>query len=156
MKTRTKVFLIIFLLIVAAVIVIGVDIYLSYKDFETKSSEFVVGSPAFLIADNNESATITVNLATPSLGYIPKSVRLDITVSKGGSAYGDPQQITIKLGESQDLEFVLVFESAEITAISSGSLVTFTVDVLATPIYFGIPLNFVAQEFAPITLNIQI
>ena len=156
MKTRTKVFLIILLLIVAAVIVIGVDVYLSYKDFETKSSEFVIGTPVFVIADNNESATITVNLATPTLGYIPKSVKLDITVSKGGSVYGDSQQVKIKLGETQDLEFVLVFEQAEITAITSGDLVTFTIDVIATPIYFGIPLNFVAQEFAPITLNIQI
>lgn len=155
MKTGTKVFLIILLLIVAGVIVIGVDVYLSYKDFETKSSEFVIGTPAFVIADNNESATITVNLATPALGYIPKSVRLDLTVSKGGSVYGEPQQVTIKLGETQDLEFVLLFEAAEITEVSSGGLVTFTVDVLATPIYFGIPLNFVAQEFAPITINIQ-
>lgn len=156
MKARTKVFLIILLLIVAAVIVIGVDVYLSYKDFETKSSEFALGTPTFVIANNNESATITVNLATPTLGYIPKSVRLDINVTESGSLYGDPQQITIKLGESQDLEFVLTFEPAEISTITSGGLVTFTINVLATPIYIGIPLGFVSQQFAPIILNIQI
>ncbi|MCG3220406.1 MAG: hypothetical protein H7641_03415 [Candidatus Heimdallarchaeota archaeon] len=156
MKTRTKVFLVFFLLIIAAVIVIGVDVYLSYKDFEAKSSEFVIGTPAFDIASNNESATITSSLSTPSLGYMPKSVRLDITVKKGGSVYGDPQQVTIKLGESQNLEFVLVFEAADITTISTGGTISLTVEVLATPIYFGIPLNFVAQEFAPLVIDIHI
>ncbi|MHA2255756.1 MAG: hypothetical protein ACXAAM_06780 [Candidatus Heimdallarchaeaceae archaeon] len=156
MKTITKVFLILFLLIVGVAVVIGVDVYLSYKDFEAKSSEFVIGTPAFDIASNNESATITSSLATPTLGYMPKSVRLDVTVKKGGSVYGDPQQITIKLGESQDLEFVLVFEAADITTISTGGTVSLTVEVLATPIYFGIPLNFVAQEFAPLVIDIHL
>ncbi|NPD89540.1 MAG: hypothetical protein HGN29_12545 [Asgard group archaeon] len=155
MKTRTKVFLIFFLLIIAAVIVIGVDVYISYKDFEAKSSEFVIGTPAFDVANNNESATITTTLSTPKLGYFPKSVRLDITVKKGGSVYGDPQQITIKLGESQDLVFVLVFETADISTIASGGVISLSVEVLATPIYFGISLNFVAQQFAPLVINIQ-
>ena len=155
MKTGTKVFLVIFLLIIAGVIVIGVDVYISYKDFEAKSSEFVIGTPAFDIANNNESATITTTISTPKLGYFPKSVRLDITVKKGGSVYGDPQQITIKLGESQDLVFVLVFESADITTIATGGSVTLSVEVLATPIYFGIPLNFVAQQFAPLDIIIE-
>ena len=155
MKTGTKVFLVIFLLIIAGVIVIGVDVYISYKNFEAKSSEFVIGTPVFDIANNNESATITTTISTPKLGYFPKSVRLDITVKKGGSVYGDPQQITIKLGESQDLVFVLVFESADITTIATGGSVTLSVEVLATPIYFGIPLNFVAQQFAPLDIIIE-
>ena len=155
MRKGTKVFLVIFLLIIIAVVIIGVDVYLSYKGFEEKSSEFTIDTPSFVVASNNESAIITTTLSTPKLGYIPKSVRLDITVLKGGSAYGDPQQVTIKLGTTQDLEFELAFESADVTTITSGGVVVFTVEVLATPIYIGIPLNFVAQEFAPLTVNIQ-
>jgi hypothetical protein len=155
MKRSTKVILIIFLLLISAVVIIGVDVYLSYRHFEERSGDFDLGSINDVVADNNESVLVTAVLTTPKLGYIPKSVRLDITVRQGGDIYGDPMQFTIKLGESQNLEFNFTLEADEILDIANGFAVVFTVDVLATPIYIGIPLNFVAQEFEQMVISVE-
>ncbi|MEE9410020.1 MAG: hypothetical protein V3V41_03760, partial [Candidatus Heimdallarchaeota archaeon] len=101
MRKGLKVFLIIFGLIIVAGAVIGIDIYLSYRDVQAKLGEFSVGTASFVLANNNESVTISTTVTTPKLGYMPKSLRLDITIMKGGSQYGAIQQITIKLGTSQ-------------------------------------------------------
>ena len=90
-------FLIIFFVILAAGGVIGVDIYMSYKDVEANYDQFTVGAPTFDISSDNTTITVTATVGTPKLGYIPKSIRLDIQLLKGGSNYGDLQQITIKL-----------------------------------------------------------
>ena len=95
-------------------------------------------------------------MTTPKLGYIPKSIRLDITVKKGGVEYGDPQQITIKLGTAEELEFTVVFEPADITTISTGGTVSLSAETTATPVYFGIPLNFLAQTLDVMSIDISI
>jgi len=155
MKTGTKVFLIILLLIFSAVVVVGVDIYLSYRHFEERAGDFDLGSFSDIVASDNQSVVITGVITTPKLGYIPKSVRLDIIVKLGGTEYGDPLTLTINLGESQDLNIEFEFETDEIDDITNGLTVTFTVEVTGTPIYIGIPLNFLAQEFDPMVINVE-
>jgi hypothetical protein len=156
MKTGTKVFLIILLLLISVVVVIGVDVYLSYRHFEQRAGDFDLGSFSDTVASDNQSVDITGVLTTPKLGYIPKSVRLDITVKEGGAVYGNPLTLTIKLGEAQDLNFEFNLETDEISAIELGFTVTFTVEVTATPIYLGIPLNFLAQDFDPMVINVEL
>ena len=53
-------FLIIFFLILAVGGVIGVDIYLSYKDVQESAGAFDIGTPVYEVANNNESVTVTV------------------------------------------------------------------------------------------------
>ncbi|MHA1260241.1 MAG: hypothetical protein ACTSRO_11475, partial [Candidatus Heimdallarchaeaceae archaeon] len=114
------IFLVIFFLLLAAGGVVGGDVYMSYKDMQTKSGDFSTGTPNFTLADNNESVTISTTITTPKLGYIPKSIRLDLVIKKGGVDYGSPQQVTIKLGSSQEVSFTITFEQADITTISGG------------------------------------
>ncbi len=154
MRTGTKVFLIILGLIISGAVVIGVDVYLSYKDVEAKMGEFTVSGTTFDLADNNESVDISTTVSTPKLGYIPKSIRLDITLMKGGSQYGDNQTVTIKLGESQVVGFTVVITSADITTISTGGSIVVSMNVIATPIYIGIPLNFIAQDLGSTDITI--
>lgn len=158
METMGKgltIFLVIFFLLLAAGGVVGGDVYMSYKDMQTKSGDFSTGTPNFTLADNNESVTISTTITTPKLGYIPKSIRLDLVIKKGGVDYGSPQQVTIKLGSSQEVSFTITFEQADITTISGGGTVTVTVEVTATPIYLGIPINALAQTLDPMTIDIH-
>ncbi|MHA1667457.1 MAG: hypothetical protein ACTSUR_02270 [Candidatus Heimdallarchaeaceae archaeon] len=149
------IFLVIFFLLLAVGGVVGGDVYMSYKDMQTKSGDFSTGTPNFTLADNNESVTISTTITTPKLGYIPKSIRLDLVIKKGGVDYGSPQQVTIKLGSSQEVSFTITFEQADITTISGGGTVTVTVEVTATPIYLGIPINALAQTLDPMTIDIH-
>ncbi|MHA1224711.1 MAG: hypothetical protein ACTSP3_15920 [Candidatus Heimdallarchaeaceae archaeon] len=158
------IFLVIFFLLLAAGGVVGGDVYMSYKDMQTKSGDFSTGTksgdfstgtPNFTLADNNESVTISTTITTPKLGYIPKSIRLDLVIKKGGVDYGSPQQVTIKLGSSQEVSFTITFEQADITTISGGGTVSVTVEVTATPIYLGIPINALAQTLDPMTIDIH-
>jgi len=158
METMGKgltIFLVIFFLLLAAGGVVGGDVYMSYKDMQTKSGDFSTGTPNFTLADNNESVTISTTITTPKLGYIPKSIRLDLVIKKGGVDYGSPQQVTIKLGSSQEVSFTITFEQADITTISGGGTITVTVEVTATPIYLGIPINALAQTLDPMTIDIH-
>ncbi len=147
-------FLIIFFVILAAGGVIGVDIYMSYKDVEANFDQFTIGTPAFDISSDNTTITVTVTVGTPKLGYIPKSIRLDIQLLKGGSNYGDLQQTTIKLGESAPVEIVFILTSADVSDIGSGNSIIITIEVSAVPIYFGIPLSFLAQDLPPTDITI--
>ncbi|MHA1827192.1 MAG: hypothetical protein ACTSX6_00945 [Candidatus Heimdallarchaeaceae archaeon] len=158
METMGKgltIFLVIFFLLLAVGGVVGGDVYMSYKNMQTKSGDFSTGTPNFTLADNNESVTISTTITTPKLGYIPKSIRLDLVIKKGGVDYGSPQQVTIKLGSSQEVSFTITFEQADITTISGGGTVTVTVEVTATPIYLGIPINALAQTLDPMTIDIH-
>ncbi len=142
-------FLIIFFIILAVGGVIGVDIYMSYKDVETNFDQFTVSAPTFDISTDNTTITVTATVGTPKLGYIPKSIRLDIQLKKSGTNYGDLQQTTIKLGESAPVVFVFVLTTDDVTLISSGGSITISIEISAVPIYFGIPLSFIAQDLPP-------
>ena len=146
MRKGLKIFLVIFFIVLAVGGVIGVDIYLSYKDVTENIGDFTVGTPTFDVSSDNTTITVTTTVGTPKLGFIPKSVRLDIQLKKGGSNYGDLQQVTIKLGESAPVEFIFVLTSTDVSTIGSGGTITITIEVSAVPIYIGIPLNFLAQD----------
>ncbi|MHA1464102.1 MAG: hypothetical protein ACTSVO_04060 [Candidatus Heimdallarchaeaceae archaeon] len=142
-------FLIIFFVILAVGGVIGVDIYMSYQDVQEKIGEFTVSAPTYDISSDNTTITVAATVGTPKLGYIPKSIRLDIQLLKGGTNYGDLQQVTVKLGESAPVEFVFVLTSADVSTIGSGGTITITIEITAIPIYIGIPLSFIAQDLPP-------
>ncbi|MHA1345774.1 MAG: hypothetical protein ACTSO3_05225 [Candidatus Heimdallarchaeaceae archaeon] len=142
-------FLIIFFVILAVGGVIGVDIYMSYQDVQEKIGEFTVSAPTYDISSDNTTITVAATVGTPKLGYIPKSIRLDIQLLKGGTNYGDLQQVTVKLGESAPIEFVFVLTSADVSTIGSGGTITITIEITAIPIYIGIPLSFIAQDLPP-------
>ncbi|MBY9000535.1 MAG: hypothetical protein KGD64_06445 [Candidatus Heimdallarchaeota archaeon] len=149
MGKKLTAFLIIFFVILAAGGVIGVDIYMSYQDVQENIDQFTVGAPTFDISSDNTTITVTATVGTPKLGYIPKSIRLDIQLKKGGTEYGDIQQITIKLGESAPVEFVFVLTTDDVNNIGSGGTITITIEISAIPVYFGIPLTFLTQDLPP-------
>ena len=149
MRKGLTAFLIIFFVILAVGGVIGVDIYMSYQDVQEKIGEFTVSAPTYDISSDNTTITVIATVGTPKLGYIPKSIRLDIQLLKGGTNYGDLQQLTLKLGESAPVEFVFVLTSADVITIGSGGTITITIEITAIPIYIGIPLSFIAQDLPP-------
>jgi len=148
-----KVILVLFLLIIAAAAIIGGDIYMSYRGITEKAGEFDVGSTVFDMAADNSSADITTTVTTPKLGYMPKSIRMDLIILKNDTQYGNPQVITIKLGDSQEIGFNVTFVAADILAISSGGTISIKIEVTITPVYIGIPLDFLTQVLDPILID---
>ncbi len=148
------IFLSILFVVLAGGAIIGVDVYLSYKAFNENPDAFDVVDMTYVLASNNESAVVSATLVTPKLGYMPKSVRLDIIIKKGSVEYGDPIQVTVPLGSNQTIEFTVIIETADAIIIAGGGTISFTVEALATPIYIGIPLNFLAMEIPPIAIDI--
>ena len=154
MGKGTAIFLTILFIVLAGGAVIGVDVYLSYRNYTENSDSFDITNITYDLAPSNESAVVSAVITSPKLGYIPKSVRLDIVLKKGGTQYGDPQQITITLGTNQTVEFTLTFEVADIAIITGGGTISLTIEATATPIYIGIPLNFLKMDVPPISLEI--
>ncbi|MCE7742824.1 MAG: hypothetical protein GOP50_10255 [Candidatus Heimdallarchaeota archaeon] len=155
MGKGTAIFLSILFVVLAGGAIIGVDVYLSYKGYTDNPDSFDVTDIAYVVASNNESAVVSAVVVTPKLGYMPKSVRLDIEVYKNGNTtLYDSQKVTIPLGANETIEFTVIFEDDDIVTIAGGGTITFSVEVLATPIYIGIPLNFIAMEIPPIVVAI--
>ncbi len=154
MRTGTKVFLVIFLLILAGGVVIGVDVYLSWKTFNDNPGAFSYSTPVFALAPDNSSVDVTTTITTPTLGYIPKSARIDIIIMNGTEVFGDPLQVTVKLGTSQVINFTVIFEMDIIVYITDGNSIALIAEISATPIYIGIPLNFLMQELGDIPINL--
>ncbi len=155
MGKGTAIFLTILFVVLAGGAVIGVDVYLSYKGFTDNPDSFDVTDINYVLASNNESAVVSAVVVTPKLGYMPKSVRLDISVFKNGNTtVYDSQSVTIPLGENQTIEFTLFIETDDVVTISGGGSIDFSVEAIATPIYIGIPLNFLTMEIPPIAISI--
>jgi len=154
MRTGTKVFLVIFVLILAGAAVIGIDVYLSYKAFQDNPGAFSMTTPTIVLASDNSSVDVTATITTPKLGYMPKSARIDIILMNGTEVFGDPLQVTVKLGTSQEVNFTIVFEIDIIAYITDGNSIALVAELTATPIYIGIPLNFLQQELDDILINL--
>lgn len=155
MGKGTAIFLTILFVILAGGAVIGIDVYMSYKSFTDNPDSFDVTDINSVIAVDNETAVVSALIVTPKLGYMPKSVKLDIEVFKNGNTTVYlAQTITIPLGENKTVEFTITFETADIATITSGGSLQFDVVVVATPIYIGIPLNFLQVEIPPISVEI--
>ena len=148
-------FLIIFFIILAAGGVIGADVYLSIKDFEDKTGEFDIGTINFDVGSDNKTITVSTTITTPKLGYLPKAIKLDIVFKKSGSPYGDPISQTIKLGQTQPIEFVLVLTDTDKTTIETGGAITISVEGTATLIYIGIPIKAASYDLPAESINIQ-
>ena len=128
---------------------------MSYKGFTDNPSSFGISDITYDIASNNESADVSAIIATPKLGYMPKSVRLDLEVYKfGNTTIYEILQVTIPLGENQTIAFTVTFETLDVAIISGGGTLDFSVEGIATPIYIGIPLNFIAMDIPTVEVNI--
>ncbi|GAH92734.1 unnamed protein product, partial [marine sediment metagenome] len=97
-----------------------------------------------------------ITLAQSHLRWFARIVTIKINLrwlktysKKSGTNYGDLQQTTIKLGESAPVVFVFVLTTDDVTLISSGGSITISIEISAVPIYFGIPLSFIAQDLPP-------
>ncbi len=154
MRTGAKVFLVIFLLILAGGAVIGIDIGLSVKSFNDNPGAFSYSPPVITLAPDNSSVEVSTTVSTPKLGYIPKSARLDIVIMNGSLVFGDPLEATVKLGTNQTVDFTVDFEMDIIAFIGGGGIIALEAIISATPIYIGIPLNFLAQELGTIPINL--
>ncbi len=154
MKTGVKVFLVIFLLILAGGAVIGIDVYLSWKTFNDNPGAFSYSTPVITLAPDNSSVDVTTTVSTPKLGYIPKSARLDVVIMNGSSTFGDPIEATVKLGTNQTVEFTVNFELDVVALITGGGSISLEALITVVPIYIGIPLNFLAQDLGSIPINI--
>lgn len=142
MRTGVKVFLIILSLIISAGIIVGVDIYLSYKGITENIDDFTMSSPTFTLSSNNETVTVSSLVTGPKIGYLPvKSVLIRVTIKKGGVDYATPQNITLKLGTTTDFSFDINLQPAEVFTISTGGSFQLTVEARLTPSYFGIKLE---------------
>lgn len=154
MKTGTKVFLVIFVLIIAGAAVIGIDVYLSWKTYQDNPGAFSYSTPTLTLAPDNSTVSVNTTITTPKLGYIPKSARIDVVIMNGTTQFGDTIQITIKLGVPQSVQFSLNFTMDVITHITGGGTISLTAEVTATPIYIGIPLKFLAQDLGVIDIDL--
>jgi len=156
MGKGTAIFLTILFVVLAGGAVIGIDVYLSYKGFTDNPDSFDVTDIDYVLASNNESAVVSAVVVTPKLGYMPKSVRLDVELYKSSNTtLYDSQTLTVKLGANVTIQFTLFFELADVAFITGGGSLSFSVEALATPIYIGIPLNFIAMEIPILSLDIN-
>ncbi len=156
MGKGTAIFLTILFVVLAGGAVIGIDVYLSYKGFTDNPDSFDVTDIDYVLASNNESAVVSAVVVTPKLGYMPKSVRLDVELYKSSNTtLYDSQTLTVKLGANVTIQFTLFFELADVVFITGGGSLSFSVEALATPIYIGIPLNFIAMEIPILSLDIN-
>ena len=157
MRTGIKVFLIILSLIISAGIIVGVDIYLSYKGITENIDDFTMSTPTFVLSDNNETVTVSSLVTGPKIGYLPvKSVLVQITIEKGGVSYGDTQNVTLKLGTTTDFSFDVNLEPAEVFTISTGGSFQLTVEARITPIYFGIKLESYTMNLSSQTITVTV
>jgi len=155
MGKGTAIFLTILFVVLAGGAVIGIDVYMSYKGFTDNPDGFAVSDPDFVLASNNESAVVSAVVSTPKLGYMPKSVRLDIEIYKyGNDTLYLADSLTIPLGENATIEFTVVFEQADVLLITGGTPIKFEVKGVAIPIYIGIPLNFLTMDIPTIEIEI--
>jgi hypothetical protein len=154
MKTGAKVFLVIFLLIIAGGAVIGIDVGLSVKTFNDNPGAFSYSPPVITLATDNTSVEVSTTVSTPSLGYIPKSARIDVVIMNGSLVFGDPLEATVKLGTNQTVVFTVNFELDIVAHIAGGGSIALEALISAVPIYIGIPLNFMAQDLGSIPINL--
>jgi len=151
MRTGAKVFLIILSLIISAAIIVGVDVYLSYKGVTENVDDFTMTTPTFTLSNNNETVTVSSSVTGPKIGYLPvKSILIQVTIKKNSVIYGEPQNVTVKLGTTTDVSYDIHLEPAEVFSISTGGSFQLTVEARITPIYLGIKL-----EVAAINLGSQ-
>jgi hypothetical protein len=148
-------FLIILFIVLAAGGVIGTDVYLSIKDFEEKSGELDLGTINYAVGTDNKTITISTTVTTPKLGYLPKAIKLDIVFKKSGSPYGDPVSQTIKIGQTQPIEFVLVLTDTDKTTVDTGGTITISVEGTVTLIYIGIPIKAASYDLPSETIDIH-
>ena len=157
MRTGTKVFLIILSLIIAAAVIVGVDVYLSYKGITENVDDFTMGTPTFTLSDNNETVTVSSVVTGPKIGYLPvKSVLIQITIEKSGVTYADPQNVTLKLGTSEVFEFDVTLQPAEVFTVSTGGSFQLSIGARITPIYFGIKLESYAMHLSSQIITVTV
>lgn len=155
MGKKLTTFLIILFLLLAVAGVIGVDVYLSYKTINENADQFTVSSPLFEVGADNKTIDVTAEITTPKLGFLPKSVKLNITILNGSEILNVFEK-EIKFGITSDLNFTLIFDDQVAEKIALGQTITLTVRIVATPVFLGITLKFIALDLDDQVINIHL
>ncbi len=155
MGKKLTTFLIIFFLLLAVAGVIGVDVYLSYKTINENADQFTVSAPLFDVGADNKTIDVTTEITTPKLGFLPKSVKLNITILNGTEILNEFEK-EIKFGITSELNFTLIFDDQVAEKIALGQTITLTIRIVATPVFLGITLKFIALDLDDQVINIHL
>ncbi len=135
--------------------IIGIDVYMSYQDYQANEDAFDISEPTYVLSESNLSAEITVFVYTPPLGYIPKSADVEVIVMQNSAQYCDPISFRIKIGETVRVDFTVTISQIDVDRLKVGMSLHFNIQVTATPVYLGIPIASLTQEFDEFFLIIQ-
>ena len=135
--------------------IIGIDVYMSYQDYQENEDAFEISEPTFVLSESKLSAEITVFVDTPPLGYIPKAADVEIIIMRESVQHGDPISFRIKLGETVRVDFTVTISQTDVDKLNLGISLFFDIQIKATPVYLGIPITSLTQEFDEFSLRIH-
>ena len=131
--------------IVIPIAVFGYDIYLSISSFDPADVDVSVGDPSFEFNEDYRTVSYSVNatITTPSLGYIPKSITVNLSMyDADDNPIGDPLSSEFPIGttttETLTGEITLTEEMA--LDIILGGSITLTIKGTVGVIYLGIEI----------------
>lgn len=138
-----KVIGILFLILIIIAGVVGYDGYLTYTALTEEGVSTT--DPTFTVSDDNTTVTISVEITTPTSGFIPKSLILVLTLTpSGGTAIvSEPQEIA--LGESSTISVDLPLSTSDTSILSGGGSLSVSASADITPALFGFEITQLTQ-----------
>ena len=127
-----KLIVLVFLLtLIVPISVLGIDIALSIASFDLSKFNATVGTPSVSLSEDNTSINYSVNLTltTPKLGFIPKTIILNLNFYEGDTLIGQSFTKSITLGTNltEIISGTISIEEVYQILITEGESVTFTV-----------------------------
>lgn len=135
-----KVLGILFLLIIIVLGVIGVDGYMTYNSLQgaIKDPTKLASSPKYTVGSGNKNITLSVSVAIPKGGFIPKGIQLTVNVNFAGEVQSKTQ--TINLGDNKTISMVFQLTSATISKLANGGSITVSANIKVTLVYLGLAI----------------
>ncbi len=144
---RKSASIVVIVVIVAAVIIIpiaiiGADIAISLTSFNPDDIDVEVSKPTFEFSQDNKTIFYAVNitLTTPSLGFIPKSLTLNLGMYDAeDNPIGDPITSEFPIGETktETLSGEIELNDELIQEIALGASISLTIKGTVGVIYLG-------------------
>lgn len=141
-----KVIAAIFGILLLIIVVIGIDVYLTYDSLSGLSNEELsdlVTNPTFVVSgDNNEIVTVTIDVSLPSAGFIPKGMIIKLIVDFDGEIQS--AEDTVDMGKSKTLTLIFTMTDTNAQEITNNGL-TVSSSAVTTPTIFGQAINAAEQ-----------
>jgi hypothetical protein len=161
MGKKGVIVLVISLIITSAIVipiaVIGYDIYMSISSFDPADVEVDVGNPTFEFSADNRTISYSVNvtITTPSLGFIPKSLTLNLQMyDADDNPIGDPLNSEFPIGstKTETLSGDIALTDEMFQEIILGGSITLTIKGTVGVNYLGFEI--VNLDLPPQTITI--